>query len=160
MQVKIELLQGGKLLRRMTDGAIGYDIYCPKDTRIFKGRNIVPLGFKMAMPADVAGIMKGRSGFEAKGFEGYPMAWDGKAYGDAQRFDADVLDGTIDPDYRGEVGCIIKSNELAPFIVKAGTRIAQMVFVRVALPDIVEVKDVGAGGHGGFGSTGTNNDAL
>lgn len=155
-RIYIELLQGGRLPERKTDGAIGYDLYVPQDTKIFKGRNVVPMGFKMDITdPEIAGIMKGRSGFEAKGFEGYEMAWDGNPYGEARRFDADVLDGTIDPDYRGEVGCIVYSKELAPFIVKAGTRIAQMVFVRVALPEITEVKNVGAGGHDGFGSTGT-----
>lgn len=156
-KVFFELLQGGRLPERKTDGAVGFDLYCPKDTTIFKGRNIVPMGFKMKISdPETAGVMKPRSGFEAKGFEGYAMAWDGKAYGKPQRFDADVLDGTIDTDYRDEVGCIVKSNEAAPFIIKAGTRIAQMLFVRVVLPSIIEVKSVGSNGRGGFGSTGTN----
>lgn len=155
-RIYIELLQGGKLPERKTDGAIGYDLYVPADTKIFKGRNVVPMGFKMDITdPEIAGIMKGRSGFEAKGIEGYEMAWDGNPYGEARRFDADVLDGTLDPDYKKEIGCIVKSNELTPFIIKAGTRIAQLLFVRVALPEVTEVKHIKGNGRDGFGSTGT-----
>ena len=64
--------------------------------------------------------------------------------------------GTIDAGYRGEVGVILINHGDAPFPVKRGDRIAQMVIQ--ALPDVVltPVSELNASsrGTGGFGSTG------
>lgn len=64
--------------------------------------------------------------------------------------------GTIDSDYRGEVGVILVNLGQEPFVVRRGERIAQMVIARheqVAI-DLVEALDETARGAGGFGSTG------
>lgn len=64
--------------------------------------------------------------------------------------------GTIDADYRGEVGVILINHGREPFVIARGERIAQMVvapFVQAA-PVEVEVLDETARGAGGFGSTG------
>jgi len=64
--------------------------------------------------------------------------------------------GTIDSDYRGEIGIIMINWGTEPFEIKSGDRIAQMVFSRVYRADLVEVNDLDATsrGHGGFGHTG------
>ena len=64
--------------------------------------------------------------------------------------------GTIDSDYRGEIGIIMINWGTEPFAIKSGDRIAQMVFSRVYRADLVEVNDLVATsrGHGGFGHTG------
>ena len=64
--------------------------------------------------------------------------------------------GTIDSDYRGEIGIIMINWGTEPFAIKSGDRIAQMVFSRVYRADLVEVNDLDATsrGHGGFGHTG------
>jgi len=64
--------------------------------------------------------------------------------------------GTIDSDYRGEIGIIMINWGTEPFAIKSGDRIAQMVFSRVYRADLVEVNDldVTSRGHGGFGHTG------
>ncbi len=64
--------------------------------------------------------------------------------------------GTIDADYRGEVGVILINHGREPFVVARGERIAQLVvaaFVQAA-PVEVEALDETARGAGGFGSTG------
>lgn len=64
--------------------------------------------------------------------------------------------GTIDADYRGEVGVILINHGREPFVVARGERIAQLVvaaFVQAA-PLEVEALDETARGAGGFGSTG------
>jgi dUTP pyrophosphatase len=64
--------------------------------------------------------------------------------------------GTIDSDYRGEIGIIMINWGTDPFVIKIGDRIAQMVFARVYRADLVEVTDLDttSRGHGGFGHTG------
>jgi dUTP pyrophosphatase len=69
--------------------------------------------------------------------------------------------GTIDADYRGEVGVILLNTGKEPFIVTRGMRIAQMIvapYTRVHFTP-VENLDETARGAGGFGSTGTNQKA-
>ena len=70
-----------------------------------------------------------------------------------------MLVGKVDPDYRGEVGVIIRNNEPdKPFLIAKGTRIAQMTLYPVAqLPGGFEVSDELSEterADGGFGHTG------
>ena len=64
--------------------------------------------------------------------------------------------GTIDSDYRGEVGVILVNLGTEPFIIRRGDRIAQMVIAEYARAEAIEVEtlDETARGTGGFGSTG------
>ena len=64
--------------------------------------------------------------------------------------------GTIDSDYRGEVGVILINHGAEAFVIQRGERIAQMVIAAHAQAVIAEVEslDETARGAGGFGSTG------
>ncbi len=64
--------------------------------------------------------------------------------------------GTIDSDYRGEIGIILINWGSEPFTVKRGDRIAQMIIARVFQADFIETDDLDATtrGQGGFGHTG------
>ena len=64
--------------------------------------------------------------------------------------------GTIDSDYRGEVGVILINHGEEPFVIRRGERIAQMVIARHERVQWSEVKslDETERGEGGFGSTG------
>ena len=64
--------------------------------------------------------------------------------------------GTVDSDYRGEVGVILINHGQEPFVIRRGERIAQMVIARHEQAAVVEVGslDETARGAGGFGSTG------
>ena len=64
--------------------------------------------------------------------------------------------GTIDADYRGEVGVILVNLSSDEFVIKDGERIAQMVIAKHEKADWLEVEDLGVSerGDGGFGSTG------
>ncbi|HUH10490.1 MAG TPA: dUTP diphosphatase [Brevundimonas sp.] len=64
--------------------------------------------------------------------------------------------GTIDSDYRGEVGVILINHGQEPFVIRRGERIAQLVIARHEQAALVEVEtlDDTARGVGGFGSTG------
>ena len=64
--------------------------------------------------------------------------------------------GTIDADYRGELGVILINQSREPVVIQSGDRIAQLVFAKVEkvkLEDVCEV-NVTKRGRGGFGSTG------
>ena len=64
--------------------------------------------------------------------------------------------GTIDSDYRGEVGIILINWGDAPFVLNRGDRIAQMVITKAYRADIQETDDLDAThrGAGGFGHSG------
>ena len=64
--------------------------------------------------------------------------------------------GTIDADYRGEIGVIVINHGSEPFAIKNGERIAQMVFAPIARAVLQELADLDetVRGNGGFGHTG------
>lgn len=127
----------------------GYDVYVPENTVIRNGRNLIDLGFAIEMPHGVEAQIRPRSGFQLKGIEG--IDFDGRGY----RYDADVKLGTVDAGYRGSVGVIIKNYEYIDFIVKKGTRIAQLVFNHVLDVEFEETELlIGEDRGGGFGHTG------
>ena len=66
--------------------------------------------------------------------------------------------GTIDSDYRGEIGVILINHSSFDFEIKSGDRIAQLVFSKYEKFDCINVKQIDSSsrGEGGFGSTGTN----
>ncbi len=103
------------------------------------GRALVPTGLSVAIPEGFEAEIRPRSGL-------------------AVQFGVTVLNtpGTIDADYRGEIKVILINLGDAPFEVKGGDRIAQMVFkstVRVSWQETERLPESGRG-EGGFGSTG------
>lgn len=153
MKVKL-LSEGAQLPTKATEEAAGYDLYVPKDIVVKPGRNIVPLDLSLAIPHGMEGQIRPRSGFSAKGMEGRVHNSPSE---ETKRFNADVLLGTIDSDYRGCVGVIINSFEKESFILNKGTRIAQLVIApynSVCIESCTELDETKRG-EGGFGHTGT-----
>lgn len=150
MDIKIKL-DDGYMPCRKTDGAAAYDLFAPNDITISKGRQVINLKFSLEMPPNIASLIQSRSGFSVKGFAGQIFKG-----GETKMFDADVITGLIDSDYRGHVGVIVQSRESSSFIVPKGTRIAQMLFVEIPQIKICEVNSLSNSerGAGGFGSTG------
>lgn len=103
-------------------------------------RAIIPTGLAIALEADFEAQVRPRSGLAAKN-------------------GVTVLNspGTIDADYRGEVGVILINHGDQAFTIERGMRIAQMVIAPVTQARWQEVDslDETARGAGGFGSTGT-----
>ena len=121
-------------------GDAGMDIRSVDDLEIAPGtRALVHTGFVMILPPGWEAQVRPRSGL-------------------ALKHGVTVLNtpGTIDAGYRGEVGVILANFGDAPFAVKKGDRIAQVVVAPVTTAAIEEtdvVDDTDRGG-GGFGSTG------
>jgi len=102
-------------------------------------RALVPTGLVLEIPAGCEGQVRPRSGL-------------------ALRHGIGVLNspGTIDSDYRGEVGVILINLGTADFPIRRGDRIAQLVFARAEPVEWEEAGDLDGSsrGEGGFGSTG------
>ncbi len=118
----------------------GMDVRSVEDVTIpVGGRALVHTGLVMELPPRYEAQVRPRSGL-------------------ALKHGVTVLNtpGTIDAGYRGEVGVILANFGDAPFEVKKGDKIAQLVIAPVTQPVIVEVADVNETdrGAGGFGSTG------
>ena len=102
-------------------------------------RRLIPSGIAIALPAGLEAQVRPRSGL-------------------ALKYGVTVLNapGTIDADYRGEVGVILINLGQEPFTIQRGDRIAQLVIAPHAETRwrVVEALDDSARGAGGFGSTG------
>jgi dUTP pyrophosphatase len=102
-------------------------------------RALVPTGLAIALPPGYEAQVRPRSGLAAK-------------------HGVTVLNspGTIDADYRGEISVILINHGDAPFPIRRGERIAQMIIASVARADLVPASSLAATdrGSGGFGSTG------
>ena len=100
---------------------------------------LVPTGLHIALPEGFEAQVRPRSGLAAK-------------------HGVTVLNapGTIDADYRGEIGVLLINHGQAPFVIRRGERIAQLVIAKVekALWQSVDTLPDSARGTGGFGSTG------
>ena len=100
---------------------------------------LVPTALTIALPDGYEAQVRPRSGLAAK-------------------HGVTVLNspGTIDADYRGEIGVLLINHGATPFTVKRGERIAQMVIAAVARAELVTVAALTETdrGAGGFGSTG------
>ncbi|GBQ84358.1 deoxyuridine 5'-triphosphate nucleotidohydrolase [Asaia krungthepensis NRIC 0535] len=103
-------------------------------------RALVPTGLKIGLPAGYELQIRPRSGLALKHGITLPNT-----------------PGTIDEDYRGEIGVIILNTGHEDFVITRGMRIAQAVLAPVIRLTWVEVSalDETARGAGGFGSTGT-----
>ena len=125
-----------------TADSAGMDLLAAVDAPVTlapRERRLIPTGIAIALPPGTEAQVRPRSGL-------------------ALKHGITVLNapGTIDADYRGEVGVILLNTGDAPFVIERGSRIAQMVvaaYARVAwsLSDDLEAS---ARGAGGFGSTG------
>ncbi len=130
-----------------TEGAAGMDLRVnfPQETRE-KGlvlaagaRALLPTGLKFEIPEGFEVQIRPRSGLAFK--HGITLV---------------NAPGTIDSDYRGEVGILLINHGNEPVVIKHGERVAQMVFAPVTRCEVVETKSLTqtGRGEGGFGSTG------
>jgi dUTP pyrophosphatase len=126
-----------------SEGAAGLDLMAASATDADfvlqpGARSLIPTGFAIELPRGYEAQVRPRSGL-------------------ALNFGVTVLNspGTIDSDYRGEIGVILINHGSDPFVIKRGTRIAQLVVCPVERVMLIE-RDLedSARGAGGFGSTG------
>ena len=138
--IKFILEQGVETPTYETSGSSGFDIRAKEDRLIPKGGwALVKTGIKAEIPRGYELQVRSRSGLSFK-----------------QGVFVLNSPGTIDADYRGEIGVILANLGGEDFEVDAGDRIAQLVLAKVEVADIstVTLLTQTERGEGGFGSTG------
>jgi dUTP pyrophosphatase len=147
--VKVEIRQlphgeGLALPAYQSAHAAGLDLLAavPEDSplTLAPGRHaLVPTGLSIALPSGFEAQVRPRSGLAA-------------------RHGVTVLNapGTVDADYRGEIGVLLINHGDTPFAIRRGERIAQMVIASVTRAELVPAASLSSTkrGTGGFGSTG------
>jgi dUTP pyrophosphatase len=127
-----------------TAGAAGLDLSAalPEDAPVTiqpRSRALIPTGLVLELPDCYEAQVRPRSGL-------------------AMRHGVTVLNapGTVDADYRGEIGVLLVNLGEEPFAVHRGMRIAQLVVAPITRIRLSETEDLAATGRaaGGFGSTG------
>ncbi|MFO7177750.1 MAG: dUTP diphosphatase [Pseudomonadota bacterium] len=126
-----------------TTGAAGLDLEAALEQPIVLApgeRRLVPTGLVLEIPEGYEGQVRPRSGLALR--HGISMV---------------NAPGTIDADYRGEIGVLLVNLGQEPFRIEPRARIAQLVIAPVARARLVETSEVSATerGPGGYGSTGT-----
>lgn len=139
-RVRVRLLAGGSLPARQTPGSAGFDLAAAEDCVIGPGSwQVVGTGIALELPGGLEAQVRARSGLAAKHGVG-------------------VLNGpgTVDSDYRGEVKVVLFNLGREPFLIRAGDRIAQLVFGSVAPVELEPCDELSSTGRGpdGFGHTG------
>ena len=142
--MKIRIINHSKhpLPRYATPLSAGVDLRANLDAPITlppMGRCLVPTGLRIALPAGYEAQVRPRSGLALK--HGITLL---------------NTPGTIDADYRGEIGVIMANLSAEPFTIADGDRIAQLVVARyeTAEWEPVETLDDTERGEGGFGHSG------
>ena len=143
--MKIQIINKSKhaLPQYATALSAGMDLRANIDTPILlkpMQRKLVPTGLYIALPEGFEAQIRPRSGLALK--KGITLL---------------NTPGTIDADYRGEIGVIVVNLSEEDFIIEDGERIAQMVIARYEKAEWKEVEVLGETerGNGGFGHTGT-----
>ncbi len=127
-----------------TEGSAGMDVRAAIDESIVikSGEvKLVPTNLMMEIPTGYEIQVRPRSGLALKNGIGLLNS-----------------PGTIDSDYRGEVGIIMNNFSKEDFTINRGDRIAQLVLTSYSVADVVEVENLSDSerGEGGFGHTGKN----
>jgi dUTP pyrophosphatase len=128
--------------RYMTEKSSGMDLYAAVNEEIFLNpgqRRLIPTGIAVSVPEGYEAQVRPRSGLALR--DGITLA---------------NTPGTIDADYRGEIGVLLINHGEKSFQVKRGDRVAQMVIVPVARAELEWVEDLDETPRsgGGFGHTG------
>ncbi len=150
VEIQVKRLPGSEdlpLPRYMSNGASGMDLCAAvsESTEIAPGGvALVPTGLAVAIPPGFEGQIRSRSGL-------------------ALKHGVFVLNGpgSIDSDYRGEVGIIVANLGAESFRIERGDRVAQLVIARVARAEWIQGEALAttARDAGGFGHTGGRGDA-
>jgi dUTP pyrophosphatase len=140
IKIKIMRLDGAKLPSYAHKGDSGVDIYSNEEFDLKPmQRRLVSTGLKIAIPFGYEAQIRPKSGLAVKHGIGHVNSV-----------------GTIDSGYRGEIKVAMINFGQESYKVKAGKKIGQMVFAKVAVAEFEEVRELEATSRneGGFGSTG------
>lgn len=142
--MKLKVINKSKHLlpNYQTDGSSGMDLRANLDEKMVLkplDRVLVPTGLYFEFEKGYEAQVRARSGLALKKGLGLPNGI-----------------GTIDSDYRGELKVILINLSKEDVVIEDGDRIAQVVFMKIELPEVVEVQEISETkrSDGGFGHTG------
>ena len=149
MKINIKLLHKDAVVPQFAHSTdSGFDLFTCEDITIKASKKcIIPTGIAFEIPEGWGIQIKNKSGITIKGV---PTT-------SGKNADITEYEGTIDMDYRGEVGIMIKNEEVFDITIPKGTKLAQGVLRRVYHCNFDVVKEFSSvtnRGDKGFGSTG------
>ena len=119
--------------RRATLGSVGYNLFTPVDFQIQpKEQKTVFIDLAIVPPEGYYAQLMSKSGLTVL-------------------YELEVKAGVIDPDFTGNIGVVLKNNSDQPIERLAGEQIAQLLFIKVATPTLVQVTKTKRGEYG-FGA--------
>ena len=142
--LKVKLVrEGAQLPKRETVGSAGHDLRACIEEDL-----IIPAGEGVRLPTGIAIEM------ESAEYVAIIASRRSMAYKYGISMGNGI--GVIDSDYRGEISVFLRNNSDTDFVVHPGDRVAQLLLMPVALPDIIQVEELSdtERSAGGFGSTG------
>lgn len=165
IKIKVQRIHAGAVIPNFahpTDS--GFDLYTCEDTKIESGQKaILKTGLKFEIPQGWGIQLKNKSGITVKGCPVIVVTMmlnESGVYGwmpTESREDVTVFEGTIDMNYRGEIGIMVKNESDRDILIPKHTKIAQGVLRQVFQCEFEEVDKVDTNtdrGEGGYGSTG------
>ena len=119
--------------RRATSGSVGYDLFTPIDFQIQpKEQKTVFTDLAIVPPEGYYAQLMSKSGLTIL-------------------YELEVKAGVIDPDFTGNIGVVLKNNSNQPIERLAGEQIAQLLFIKVATPTLIQVTSLAKTERGKYG---------
>ena len=122
-----------KAISQATPGSVGYDLFTPIDLLIQpKEQRTVFVDLAIVPPEGYYTQLMSKSGLTVL-------------------YELEVKAGVIDPDFTGNIGVVLKNNSDQPIECLAGEQIAQLLFIKVATPTLIQVTSLAKTERGEYG---------
>lgn len=151
--IKIKKLTEDAIVpHRSREGDACFDLYSINDYVVLgRSKTTIPTGIAIELPVEYEAEIRPRSGISLNGLEC-------KCF-DIDEFvvaDIDVIQGTIDSNYRGQINIIVRNNSNCDIVIPKHTKLAQMKINYAPDVELVEVEELSDSNRGtnGFGSSG------
>ena len=119
--------------RRATPGSVGYDLFTPIDFQIQpKEQKTIFIDLAIVPPEGYYAQLMSKSGLTVL-------------------YELEVKVGVIDPDFTGNIGVVLKNNSDQPVERLVGEQIAQLLFIKVATPTLIQVTSLAKTERGEYG---------
>ena len=151
LDVKVKILSPNAVVPKYAHATdTGFDLYTSEDLVLDpKCTGIAKTGLAFELPEGWGIMLRNRSGITVNGCPAITL-------NNSKNVPVTVFIGTLDEDYRGEIGIMVRNDSEQSILIPAGTKLAQGVLEKVyqATFTLVEELSNTTRGNGGFGSTG------
>ena len=151
LEIKVKILSPNAVVPKYAHATdTGFDLYTSEDLVLDpKCTGIAKTGLAFELPEGWGIMLRNRSGITVKGCPAITL-------NNSKNVPVTVFIGTLDEDYRGEIGIMVRNDSEQSILIPAGTKLAQGVLEKVyqATFTLVEELSNTTRGNGVFGSTG------